>query len=119
MQPSGVILNTASIQGYDPSPHLAVCAATEAAILSPTKSIADPRRQERRSRECGRAEARLDAAYSVDDAYAKVKEFGANTAFGQPAQPVELARIFVNLASDDASYVTGEVYGATGGHTPF
>jgi hypothetical protein len=33
--------------------------------------------------------------------------------------PVEQAAIFVSLASDDASYVTGEIYGATGGKTPF
>ena len=49
----------------------------------------------------------------------KTQNFGANTAFGRPAQPVGLAKVFVFLASDDASYVTGEVYGATGGHTPY
>jgi NAD(P)-dependent dehydrogenase (short-subunit alcohol dehydrogenase family) len=45
----------------------------------------------------------------------KTKQFGANTIFGRAAQPVELAPIFVFLASDEASYVAGEVYGATGG----
>jgi NAD(P)-dependent dehydrogenase (short-subunit alcohol dehydrogenase family) len=49
----------------------------------------------------------------------KVKTFGANTGFGRPAQPIELAKIFMVLASDDASYVTGEVYAATGGQTPY
>lgn len=49
----------------------------------------------------------------------KARNFGANTAFERPAQPVELAKIFVFLASDDASYVTGEVFGATGGRTPY
>jgi len=48
----------------------------------------------------------------------KVAKFGENTVFGRPAQPVELARVFVFLASDDASYVSGEIYGATGGRTP-
>jgi hypothetical protein len=43
----------------------------------------------------------------------KVETFGSNTGFGRPAQPIELAKIFVFLASDDASYLTGEVYGAT------
>jgi hypothetical protein len=49
----------------------------------------------------------------------KVKTFGENTVFERPAQPVELARVFVFLASDDATYVSGEIYGATGGRTPF
>ena len=49
----------------------------------------------------------------------KVRKFGENTVFKRPAQPVELARLFVFLASDDASYVTGEVFGATGGRTPY
>jgi NAD(P)-dependent dehydrogenase (short-subunit alcohol dehydrogenase family) len=49
----------------------------------------------------------------------KVKQFGKNTVFGRPAQPVELAPLFVWLASPEASYVTGEVYGATGGRTPY
>jgi hypothetical protein len=48
-----------------------------------------------------------------------VKTFGENTVFKRPAQPIELARVFVFLASDDASYVSGEIYGATGGRTPF
>jgi len=44
----------------------------------------------------------------------KVKEFGSQTVFGRAAQPAELAPIFVFLAS----YVTAEVYGATGGQMP-
>jgi NAD(P)-dependent dehydrogenase (short-subunit alcohol dehydrogenase family) len=47
-----------------------------------------------------------------------VKTFGQNTTFKRPAMPVEQAAIFVFLASDDASYVSGEVYGATGGRMP-
>jgi NAD(P)-dependent dehydrogenase (short-subunit alcohol dehydrogenase family) len=49
----------------------------------------------------------------------KVEKFGVNTLFKRPAQPIELAKLFVFLASEDASYVTGEVFGATGGRTPY
>lgn len=49
----------------------------------------------------------------------KVKEFGKETQFEPPAQPAELAPQFVFPASEDAKYVTGEIYGATRGRTPF
>src|SRR5690625_7508805 len=45
----------------------------------------------------------------------KVQSFGENTLLKRPAQPAELAPLFVFLASADASYVTGEIYGITGG----
>jgi NAD(P)-dependent dehydrogenase (short-subunit alcohol dehydrogenase family) len=48
----------------------------------------------------------------------RVKNFGADTLFGRAAQPAEMAPVFVFLASAEASYVTGEVYGATGGQMP-
>jgi hypothetical protein len=43
----------------------------------------------------------------------KLKEFGSKTPLGRPAQPAELASIYVQLAANDASYAT--VYGAAGG----
>jgi len=48
----------------------------------------------------------------------KVKNFGANTIFERAAQPAEIAPLFVFLASKEASYVSGETYGATGGRMP-
>jgi hypothetical protein len=115
----GVILNTTSIQAYDPSPQLVVYAATKAAILSMTKSIADLAiKQGVRVNAVapGPVWTPLIPSTMPPD---KVKTFGSNTGFGRPAQPIELAKVFVFLASDDASYVTGEVYGATGGRTPY
>jgi NAD(P)-dependent dehydrogenase (short-subunit alcohol dehydrogenase family) len=49
----------------------------------------------------------------------KVKSFGQDTSFERAAQPVELAPIYVFLASNESRFVTGEVYGATGGQTAF
>lgn len=48
----------------------------------------------------------------------QVKEFGKETLFGRPAQPAELAPVFVFLASTLATYVSGEIYGVTGGRMP-
>lgn len=69
-----------------------------------------------RPRECCGARTGLDAAHPVDDAEGAGETFGGDTPLGRPAQPVELAPMFVFLASNEARYVTGEVYAATGGH---
>ena len=45
----------------------------------------------------------------------KIQQFGASTALKRPAQPAEMAPIYVFLASPQASFVTGMIYGATGG----
>ena len=119
LPPGGVILNTTSIQAYDPSPQLVVYAATKSAILSMTKSMAGlamKRGVRVNAVAPGPVWTPLIPSTMPPE---KVKEFGSNTDFGRPAQPVELAKVYVFLASDEASYVTGEVYGATGGRTPY
>jgi NAD(P)-dependent dehydrogenase (short-subunit alcohol dehydrogenase family) len=45
-----------------------------------------------------------------------LKTFGADTPLARPGQPVELASVYVALASVESSYTSGEVYGVTGGH---
>jgi NAD(P)-dependent dehydrogenase (short-subunit alcohol dehydrogenase family) len=45
----------------------------------------------------------------------KMKKFGENSAFGRPGQPIELAPVYVLLASDEGSYINGEIHGVTGG----
>jgi len=45
----------------------------------------------------------------------KVKDFGKKTLLGRPAQPAEMAPVYVLLASSEASYITGMIYGITGG----
>lgn len=115
----GVILNTTSIQAYEPSPQLVAYAATKAAILSMTKSLAKVASKQGvrvNAVAPGPVWTPLIPSTMPEE---KVKNFGSNTAFGRPAQPIELAKVFVFLASDDAGYVSGEVYGATGGRTPY
>ena len=119
MQPGGTIINTVSIESFTPEPSLAPYAATKAALASLTKSFAKLAMQQRGVRVNGVAPGPvwtplIPSTMEVDH----VKTFGQNTTFKRPAMPVEQAAIFVFLASDDASYVNGEIYGATGGRMP-
>jgi len=45
----------------------------------------------------------------------KLQKFGSDTPIGRPGQPAELAHVYVTLASSEASYITGQIYGASGG----
>jgi NAD(P)-dependent dehydrogenase (short-subunit alcohol dehydrogenase family) len=118
MKAGGAIINSASIQSYDPSPNLIAYASSKAAIASLTRSLASY---------AIKSGVRVNAVApgpvwtplipSTLPA-GKVKQFGSDTLFGRAAQPAELAPVFVFLASHLASYVTGEVYCVTGGQMP-
>lgn len=119
MKPGSSIINTASIQGYDPSPILLAYAPTKAAIINFTKALAPM---------VGKQGIRVNAVapgpvwtplIPATMPSKQVKTFGSDTVFGRPAQPAELAPLYVFLASPQASYVTAEVYGATGGKSPY
>lgn len=119
MKPGGVILNTCSIEAYEPKGLLAPYASTKAALVSLTKSFSTVC-MEKGVRVNGVAPGPVWTPLIPSTMPAEqVKKFGENTEFRRPAQPVEQAAIYVFLASDDASYVTGEIYGATGGKMPF
>jgi NAD(P)-dependent dehydrogenase (short-subunit alcohol dehydrogenase family) len=119
MEAGSTIINTASIQSYEPNPQLLAYAATKGAIVNFTKGL---------SKMAAKQGVRVNAVApgpvwtplipsTMPDQ--KVEEFGKDTAFGRAAQPRELAPLYVFLASNESNYVTGEVYGATGGKTPF
>jgi NAD(P)-dependent dehydrogenase (short-subunit alcohol dehydrogenase family) len=119
MKPGSSIINTTSIQGYDPSPELLDYAPTKAAIISFTKAL---------SKLVIKQGIRVNAVapgpvwtplIPSTMPQEKTESFGDNTLFERPAQPRELAPVFVLLASPEASYITGEVYGVTGGRTPY
>ena len=118
LPPGGSIINTVSIQGYDPSPYLLPYASTKSAMLGMTKGLAKLAMDHGvrvNAVAPGPVWTPLIPGSMPED---KFKEFGANNLFGRPAQPIELAPLYVWLASPDASYVTGEVFGCTGGRTP-
>jgi len=118
LKPGGVILSTTSIQTYEPSENLLAYASTKAAIANFTKGL---------SKMAAKKGVRVNAVapgpvwtplIPATMPTEKVEKFGATSLFERPAQPVEIARLFVFLASDDASYATGEIFGATGGKSP-
>lgn len=115
----GVILNTASIQAFNPSPTLLAYAATKSAIVNLTKSLSKMAMQRSvrvNAVAPGPVWTPLIPSTMPED---HVRTFGADTAFERAAQPAEIAPVFVFLASNDARYVTGEVYGVTGGKSPY
>jgi NAD(P)-dependent dehydrogenase (short-subunit alcohol dehydrogenase family) len=119
MKPGSTIINTASIQAYDPNPGLLAYAPTKAAIVNFTKALAKWAMKNGvrvNAIAPGPVWTPLIPATLQEE---HVKKFGQNTAFERVAQPVELAHLFVFAASEESGYCTGEVFSATGGRTPF
>jgi hypothetical protein len=115
----GSIINTCSIQAFDPSPQLLAYASTKAALVNFTKGLAKAAAKQS-VRVNGVAPGPVWTPLIPSTMPAKkVKMFGSDTAFERAAQPAEIAPLYVFLASKEATYVTGEIYGATGGQTPY
>ena len=115
MQPGSTIINTTSIQAAQPSPQLLHYAATKGAISTFTKGLAQEL-GDRGIRVNGVAPGPVWTPLVVMSFPAeKNAQFGADTPLGRPGQPGELAPLYVFLAADDSSYISGEVIGATGG----
>ncbi|MFI9122597.1 SDR family oxidoreductase [Streptomyces bikiniensis] len=113
MPRGGSIVNTTSVQGYQPSPHLLDYAMTKAAIVSFTHSMAQLL-AERGIRVNGVAPGPVWTPL-IPSTMPDVKDFGGQSPLGRPAQPAEMAPAYVFLASPGASYITGEIVNATGG----
>jgi NAD(P)-dependent dehydrogenase (short-subunit alcohol dehydrogenase family) len=117
MPPGAAIVNTASIQAYEPSNILLDYAPTKAAIVAFTKALA---------KQAAEKGIRVNAVApgpvwtplqpSGGQPQEKLVEFGKNVPLKRPGQPVECAPVYVLLASQEASFITGETYGVTGGH---
>jgi NAD(P)-dependent dehydrogenase (short-subunit alcohol dehydrogenase family) len=116
MRPGATIINTASIQAYQPDPMLLAYAATKAAIVNFTKGLAQEAIEHGirvNAVAPGPIWTPLIPATMPQD---KVEDFGAEESpMGRAGQPAELAPIYVFLASQESSYVNGEIIGATGG----
>lgn len=110
------IINTTSVQAYDPSPTLLDYASTKAAINAFTKGLA-VQLAPRGIRVNGVAPGPIWTPLQVSDGQPKDKlpKFGHNVPLGRAGQPVELAPAYVFLASAESSYVVGETLNVNGG----
>jgi NAD(P)-dependent dehydrogenase (short-subunit alcohol dehydrogenase family) len=116
LKPGSAIIATTSEQAYDPSGDLYDYAQTKAATMNYVKSLA---------KQLGPKGIRVNGVapgpvwtplqVSGGASMEKLEKFGGQTPMGRPGQPAELASIYVQLAANDASYATGQVYGAAGG----
>jgi len=114
--PGSAIINISSVNAYDPSESIIDYAATKGAIMIFTKGLA---------KQLAGKGIRVNAVApgpvwtplqpSGGQPPDKLPEFGAETPMGRPGQPAELAAIYVLLASGEATYSTGQVFGAVGG----
>jgi NAD(P)-dependent dehydrogenase (short-subunit alcohol dehydrogenase family) len=116
LRPGSSIIATTSEQAYDPSADLYDYAQTKAATMNYVKSLA---------KQLGPSGIRVNGVapgpiwtplqVSGGATQEKLQQFGGQTSLGRPGQPAELASIYVQLAANDASFSTGQVYGAAGG----
>ncbi|NUY81958.1 SDR family oxidoreductase [Flavobacterium sp. MAH-1] len=116
LRPGAAIIVTTSEQAYDPSAELHDYAQTKAANMNSVKSLAK-QLGPKGIRVNGVAPGPIWTPLQVSGGATmeKLKQFGGQTPMGRPGQPVELASIYVQLAAHDASYATGQIYGASGG----
>ncbi|MEY8445194.1 SDR family oxidoreductase [Enterococcus ratti] len=112
----GAIINTTSVQAFNPSEHLLDYAATKAAIANFTIGLAK-QLAPKGIRVNGVAPGPIWTPLQLDKGQPQdsIPEFGQKSLLERAGQPAELAPVYVFLASNKASYVTAQIYGVTGG----
>lgn len=116
LKPGAAIINTTSIQAYEPSESLLDYATTKAGIVAFSKALAKQMIQQGvRVNAVAPGPFWTPLQPSGGQTQDQVEKFGAQVPLSRPGQPVEIAPVYVLLASQEASYITGEVYGVTGG----
>ena len=116
MPPGSTIINTASQEAYKPSPILLDYATTKGAINTFSKSLAQQVVSKGiRVNVVAPGPVWTPLQVAGGQPKEKLKEFGTQSPMGRPGQPVEMAPLYVFLASAESSYVNGETLNANGG----
>ena len=116
LTPGSTIITTSSIQAYDPSKHLVDYASTKGAIKAFSQALGE-QLISKGIRVNSVAPGPIWTALQVSGGQFQeaIPEFGKKTPYKRAGQPVELAGLYVFLASQESSYITSEVFGVTGG----
>lgn len=116
MPPGSSIVNTASVNAYDPSENLLDYSLTKGGIVAFTKGLAK-QMIKRGIRVNGVAPGPFWTPLQVSGGQTEknLREFGQTTPMGRPGQPAEIAHVYVQLAAAESTYVTGQIYGESGG----
>lgn len=115
LRPGGSIINTASIEAYQPKPVLLDYASTKGAIVTFTKGLAQAMIEQGVRVNAVAPGPVWTPLIPMSMPAEHVANFGKSDPTNRPAQPVEVAPAYVFLASNDASYIAGEILGVTGG----
>lgn len=113
--PGGSIINTSSVNAYDPNPTLLPYAATKGAIQNFTASLAQMFLEDGSGIRVNAVAPGPIWTPLIPSTIPDHEHFGENTPMGRPGQPAEMAPVYVFLASDAASYISGATIAATGG----
>ena len=116
LKPGSCIIGTTSEQAYDPAANLYDYAQTKAATMNYVKSLAK-QLGPKGIRVNGVAPGPIYTPLQISGGATEEhwRNFGGDYPLGRAGQPAELASIYVQLAAQDASYTTGNIYGAGGG----
>lgn len=109
------IINTSSIQGYQPSPQLLDYAVTKAGIINFTRGLAQQLAEKGIRVNTVAPGPIWTPLIPATMPEGKVEQFGEDTPEGRPGQPAELAPSYVFFASQESSYTTGQRLGVAGG----
>ena len=115
MKEGGAIINTTSVNADSPSPQLLAYATTKGAIQNYTGGLAQLLAERGIRANCVAPGPVWTPLIPSTMPAEKVKNFGSQVPMKRPGQPVELAPIYVMLASDESSYVSGATVAVTGG----
>lgn len=120
LKAGAAIITTSSVEAFDPNPSLLDYAATKSAIAGFSRALAK-QLAPKGIRVNSVAPGPVWTALQVTGGQfpEKIPSFGKDTPLGRAGQPAELAPVYVFLATDESSFVSGQVIGVTGGRLTY